>query len=84
MGELEEFGFEGDGYPFWRIWNFLKKGGGGFQEFFQFGFVDGFKWSKFHTRMELGKLIYLFNGNITMLFMLTKFSDEKHQFHHFT
>ena len=28
MGELEEFGFEGDGYPFWGVWNFLKKGGG--------------------------------------------------------
>ena len=71
----------GDGYPFWGTLNFLKKGGGGFQEFFHFHFVDGPKWSKFHTITKLGKLIYLFNGNITMLFTFTKFSGEKHKFH---
>ena len=83
-GELEGFGFGGDGYLFWGTWNFLKKGGVGFQEFFHVHFVDGSKWSKFHTRMELDKLIDLFNGNITMLFIFTKFSGEKHKFHDFT
>ena len=48
-----------------------------FQDFFHFHFVDGSKWSKLHTRMELGKLIYLFNGNITMLFIFTKFLGGK-------
>ena len=83
-GELEEFGFGGDGYPFQGTLNFLKRGGGGFQEFFHFHFVDEFKWSKFHMRTELGKLIYLFNGNITMRFIFTKFLGEKHKFHQFT
>ena len=80
-GELEEFGFGVDGYPFWGTWSFLKEGGGSFQEFFHFHFVDRSKWSKFYTRMELGKLIYLLNGNITMLFIFTKWSGEKHKFH---
>ena len=48
---------------------------------FNFHFVDGTKWSKFHTITELGKLIYLFNGNTTMFFTFTKFSGEKHKFH---
>ena len=67
--------FGGPAFPF------LKKGSWGFQEFFHFYLVDGPKWSKFHTRMELGKLIYLFHGNIAMLFIFTKFSGEKHKFH---
>ena len=80
-GRTRGIGFGGDGYPFWGTWNFLKKGGWVFQEFFHFHFVDGSKWSKFHTRTEHGKLIYLFHGNITMLFIFSKFSGEKCKFH---